>query len=47
MKTTIVPVTIGALGLIKTRMNDNLSKIPGRVSIEEILKIVLLGHLTS
>ena len=43
MKTAIVPVIIGALGLIKKRMNDNVSKIPGRVSIEEIQKIVLLG----
>ena len=31
MKTTIVPVIVGALGLIRKRMNDYMSKIPGRI----------------
>ena len=43
MITTTVPVIVGALGLIRKRMNDHLSKIPGRICIEEIQKIVLLG----
>ena len=43
MKTTTVPVIVGALGLIRKRMNDHVSKIPGRICIEEIQKIVLLG----
>ena len=29
MKTTTVPVIVGALGLIRKRMNDHVSKIPG------------------
>ena len=36
MKTNIFPVIIGTLGFIKKRMNDNISKIPGRVSIDKI-----------
>ena len=43
MKTTTVPVIVGALGLIRKRMNDHVSKIPGRICIEEIQKIVLIG----
>ena len=43
IKTTVIPVIIGALGLVRKRMNDLLSKIPGKISIEEIQKIVLLG----
>ena len=43
MKTTVIPVIIGALGLVRKRMNELVSKIPGKISIEEIQKIVLLG----
>ena len=43
MKTTIVPVIVGALGLVRNRMKEHVSKIPGQISIEEIQKIVLLG----
>ena len=43
MKTTTVSVIVGALGLIRKQMNDHVSKIPGRIYIDEIQKIVLLG----
>ena len=43
MKTTIVPVIVGILGLIRKQMNGHVSKLHGRISIEEIQKIVLLG----
>ena len=42
-ETTVIPVIIEALGLIRKRMNELVSKIPGKISIEEIQKIVLLG----
>ena len=43
MKTTIVSVIVKALGLIRQRMKEYVSKITGQISIEEIQKIVLLG----
>ena len=43
MKTTTIPVIIGALGLIKKRMERYISKIPGNISIQEAQKCVLLG----
>ena len=43
-KTTIAPVTVGALGLTRQRITDAL-KIPDKISIEEIQKIVLLRTL--
>ena len=43
LKTTKVPVVIGALGLVK-KVNENyISKIPGIIGITELQKIVLLG----
>ena len=43
LKTTIVPVIVGVLGLIRQRVKEYVSKIPGQISIEEIQKIMLLG----
>ena len=43
MKTNTVPVVIGALGLIKKGLDMQLSKLPCRISVAEIQKIVLLG----
>ena len=43
MKTTTVPVIIGAFGLVKKRTENYTSKIPGNVRITELQKIVLLG----
>ena len=43
MKTTTIPVVIGALGVIKKGMRSNIEKIPGKISLEELQKITLLG----
>ena len=43
MKTTIVPVVVGALGVIKKHLDKHINKIPGQTRIEELQKIVLLG----
>ena len=41
LKTTIVPVVVGALGLIKKDTDKHIIKIPGDPSLQEIQKIVL------
>ena len=41
LKTTTIPVVVGALGLIKKGTIDYLKKIPGEPSLSEIQKIVL------
>ena len=43
MKTTTVPVIIGAFGLVKKRTENYIGKIPGNIRITELQKIVLLG----
>ena len=43
IKTTTIPVIIGALGLIKKEMEKYISKIPDNISIQEAQKCVLLG----
>ena len=43
MRTETVPVIVGALGLIRGRMDQNLGKIPETSNINELQKIVLLG----
>ena len=43
MKTTTVPVVIGALGVIKKGIEKHIEKIPGKVNITELQKIALLG----
>ena len=43
MKTTTLPVVIGALGVIKKGMRLTVEKIPGTINIEELLKIALMG----
>ena len=49
MKTTTIPVVIGALRVIKKGMRSNIEKIPGKISLEEVKKITLLGtaHIRS
>ena len=44
-----MPVIVGALGLIRERMEQNLEKIPGASNNNELQKIVLLGmaHILS
>ena len=43
MKTTTIPVVIGALGLIKKGLENRVKLIPGAPAIHELQKIVLLG----
>ena len=43
MKTTTVPIVVGALVLIKRGLEKYSSQIPGHIRIEELQKIALLG----
>ena len=43
MKTTTVPVIIGAFGLFKKGTENYIGKIPGNIGITELQKTVLLG----
>ena len=43
MKTTTIPVVLGALGVIKKDLEKYTSKIPGNIPIAELQKITLLG----
>ena len=43
MKTEVIPVVIGALGLVKKGLEKFTNKIPGNIQINEIQKIALLG----
>ena len=43
MKTTTIPVVIGALGLIKKGLEKYTKQIPGSIKISELQKIALLG----
>ena len=41
LKTKIIPVVIGALGMIKKGTQSFIDQIPGKPSLQEIQKIVL------
>ena len=43
MKTPIVPVVIGVLGVIKKGIDKQICKIPGKIDVAELRKIALLG----
>ena len=43
LETTIIPVVIGALGMIKKGTETHVNKIPGNISIPELQKITLMG----
>ena len=43
LKTTTVPVVIGALGTIKKDIENYTNKIPGKINIHELQKITLLS----
>ena len=43
MRTETVLVIVGALGLLREGMDQNLGKIPGASNINELQKIILLG----
>ena len=41
LKTTIVPVVVGSLGMVKKGIQNHLNTIPGEPNLQEIQKIVL------
>ena len=43
MKVTELPVVIGALGVIKKGMKSTVGKIQGKIILEELQKITLMG----
>ena len=43
MGTEMIPIVIGALGVIKKGLEKYVDKIPGTVSIDELQNITLLG----
>ena len=43
MKTSTIPVAVGALGLITKGVGKYINQIPGSVNVEMVQKIVLLG----
>ena len=43
MKATTLPVVIGALGLIKKGMRSTAEKISGKINLEELHQITLIG----
>ena len=43
LKTTVIPVVIGALGMIKRKSEDRIKQIPGNPCLQELQKIVLNG----
>ena len=45
MKTQIVPVVIGALGLVKKGIKKKIDRILGNIEITELQKIALLGSV--
>ena len=42
-KTIVIPLVIGALGIIRKGMKRYVEQLPGKIMIEELQKIVLLG----
>ena len=43
MKTTTVPVVIGAFKLVKKGIENYIGKIPGNIRVTELQKTILLG----
>ena len=43
LKATVIPVVVGALGMIKKKTEDHIKRIPGNHSLQELQKIVLNG----
>ena len=41
LKTSIIPIVVGALGLMKKGTANHLEKIPGKQNLAETQKIVL------
>ena len=43
LKCTIVPVIIGAAGIVKKSLRKNLEAMPGKLSIDSLQKTAILG----
>ena len=43
MKCMIIPVVIGATGIVTKGLNKNLEAIPGKCSIDSLQKTAILG----
>jgi len=43
LKCTIIPVIIGATGMVKRSLRKNLENIPGKHSIDSLQKTAILG----
>ena len=43
LKTTVIPVVIGVLGMIKRKSEDRIKQIPGNPRLHKMQKIVLNG----
>ena len=41
LKTTVIPVVVGALGMVKKGVVNHLKSIPGEPNLQEMQKIVL------
>ena len=40
-KTAVIPVVVGALGMVKKRTQNHLKSIPGEPNLQEVQKVVL------
>ena len=45
MKCTIIPVIIGATGIVTRSLKKNLEAVPGKHSIDSLQKTAILGIL--
>ena len=43
LKCTIIPVIIGATGIVTRRLKENLEAVPGKHSIDSLQKTAVLG----
>ena len=41
LKTTVIPIVVGALGMVKRGIENHLKSLPGEPKLQEIQKIVL------
>jgi hypothetical protein len=46
LKCTVIPVIIGATGIVTGSLRKNLEAVPGKHSIVSLQKTVILGHHT-
>ena len=43
LKAIVIPVVVGALGMMKKKTEDHIKRIPGNPCLQELQKIVLNG----